>query len=54
MATAVGEREGPHIVEKTKGNENDAELMTKIQPNNTLRGHLARMCFEPSDREGHR
>ena len=39
---------------KVDGKENEADLVTKVQPATMIKGHLGRMCFELCGRKGHK
>ncbi|CAJ1460397.1 unnamed protein product, partial [Effrenium voratum] len=41
-------------VVKVDGKENEADLVTKVQPAATIKGHLGRMHFELCGRKGHK
>eukprot|EP00435_Cladocopium_sp_Y103_P033093 s1902_g8.t1 len=41
-------------VEKVKGPENDADLVTKVQTKGVIQGHLCRLGFSLSGRQGHK
>ena len=42
------------LIKKVKGNINDADLMTKVQPAKVIKDHLKRMGFHSSGRKGHK
>ena len=41
-------------IEKIKGQVNDSDLTTKVQPKGAIQQHLERLGFSMTGREGHK